>query len=56
VNAPIFVDSLSAASYSNFSHSYGANDTIEGDNKSYFAGVSYNFTPKEVEIYKVIIS
>jgi len=49
------VDSLNASSYSNFKHSYGKNDTIEGDSKSYLAG-SYNFTPKEVEVYKVIIS
>jgi len=48
-------DSFSASSYSNFKHSYGVNDSIEGDNKSYLAG-SYNFTPKEVEVYKVIIS
>jgi len=48
-------DSLSPESSSGFPYSYGANDIVEGDSNSYFAG-SKNFIPKEVEVYKVIIS
>jgi len=48
-------DGFATGSYSNFKHSYGANDNIEGDKSTYLTG-SYFFFIKEVELFEVIIN